>query len=212
MTNLPSSASVFRVARCGLVLAAAALALAACSSNGSPPSSTGAGAESSPADAALGSFAGVTFHGSIYVRSQNSHGPKAWQMTKTFVQKVPGIHSCADAAKTGDWTHSAVFRVPTATSPVPEDSIELTGLRGPGTYQPHVMRRDKSDFIVMPGKSARSGKYIISSSVKGLKPGKEEMFLNPDGSGQLVYSEAHLNGKASGAAVAGLISWTCTTA
>ena len=64
MTNLPSSASVFQVARGGLVLAAAALALAACSSNGSPPSSTGAGAESSPADAALGSFAGVTFHGS----------------------------------------------------------------------------------------------------------------------------------------------------
>jgi hypothetical protein len=212
MTNLPSSAPVFRVARGGLAFAAAALALAACSSNSTPPSGAGAGAASSPVNVALGPYAGITFHGSIYVSSQNSHGPKAWRTTKTFVQKVSGIRNCADAAKTGDGTQSGVFRVPTGTAPVPEDNIELTGLRGPGTYPPPLMQKDKSDFIVMPGKSATSGTYVISSSVKGLKPGKEVMFLNPNGSGQLVYSEAHLNGKASGAAVAGLISWSCTTA
>jgi hypothetical protein len=210
MTNLPSSASVFRVARGGLPLAAAALALAACSSNASPPSGTGgAGAASSPVNVALGPYAGITFHGSIYVSSQNSHGPKAWRITKPFVQKVPGIRNCADAAKTGDGPQSGVFRVPTGTSPVPEDNIEVTGLRGPGTYPPPVMQRDKSDFIVVPAKSGNQ-RYFISSSVKGLTVGKEVMFLQPNASGQLVYSEAHLGGKKNGAAVAGLISWSCS--
>jgi hypothetical protein len=41
--------------------------------------------------------------------------------------------------------------------------------------------------------------------------GKEVLFLNSNGSGQLVYSEAHLDGKASSPAVAGLISWSCTS-
>jgi hypothetical protein len=41
--------------------------------------------------------------------------------------------------------------------------------------------------------------------------GKEALLLYGNGSGQLVYSQAHLDGKVGGPTVAGLITWSCTS-
>jgi len=41
--------------------------------------------------------------------------------------------------------------------------------------------------------------------------GKEVLFLRKDGSGQLDYTGAHLNGRAADPAVSGLILWSCTS-
>lgn len=151
---------------------------------------------------------GATYSGTIYVSSQSNTSANSWHITKPFTERVADVHSCAAAAKAGDG--SGVFQVPSPKAPLPEDDILVDGFHGPGTYTPNIMKHDKSDTIMMPGKSGLE-QYVITTSTHGLTSGKEVLFLNSNGSGQLVYSEAHLDGKASGPAVAGLISWGCTS-
>lgn len=193
------------VLRGGLAVPVLALALAACGSSGgqppaSAPSSSGSGA---------GPAAGATFHGTIYVSGQVNNEPTTWHMTKAFTDRDPTVANCAAAARAG--MADGVFRVPSPPAPLPQDNIEVTGFRGPGTYPPQVMKHDKSDSILL-GRNlgTQGGTYVITTSARGAAQGKEVLFVNKDGSGQLVYSEAHLNGKAASPAVAGLISWSCT--
>jgi hypothetical protein len=193
----------------GAAVAGSALALAAAACGGSsgnhpagpsrPPMSTG-----SEQGAA---YKGATYKGTIYVSSQVFDKPNSWHVTKTFTEQIKNVGDCAAAAK-GDG--SGVFQVPSPKAPLPEDSIKVKGFHGPGTYPPSALKRDKLDTILVPGKSGLK-QYDITASGRGRKPGKEALFLNPNGSGQLVYSEAHLNGMAAGPAVAGMISWTCTS-
>jgi hypothetical protein len=187
--------------RSGIALSALALAVTACGSSGGGNQPAGSSTGSVNSDQARA----TTYRGEIYVSSQNDTGPAAWHVTKTFTDHVKGSASCADAAKGG-----GVFQVPSGKAPVPEDDILIARFHGPGTYPPDVLKRDKLDTILMPGKSGIA-QYDITTSAHGLKPGKEVLFLNKNGSGELVYSEAHLDGKASSPAVAGLISWTCSS-
>ena len=191
-----------RLAVPGLALAFAAAALSGCGSaapttSASPPPSTGPGA-------------GATFHGTMYVSSQVHNKPTTWHMTKTFTERVPTVQNCTEAAKSGMAT--GVFQVPSPAAPLPEANIAIHGFRGPGTYPPQALKHDKSDTISL-GQTAgvQSGTYIINKAAHGVTPGKEVLFLNKDGSGELVYSQAHLNGKAASPALAGLISWSCTS-
>lgn len=181
-----------------------ALALAACGSAGGHPVATPS------STSRLGSPAGVTFHGTIYVSGLVHNKPTAWHVTKTFTDRVLTVRTCAEAATSG--MAAGTFRVPSPQAPLPEANIEVTSFRGPGMYPPQVMKHDKSDSISL-GHAAgiQRGTYQITTSAPGAAPGKEVLFLNKDGSGQLVYSEAHLNGKAGGPAVAGLISWSCSS-
>jgi hypothetical protein len=193
--------------RGGLAISAVALAAAACSSSGGAPTagsvSTGAGS---------GPVLGATFHGTIYVSGQVHNKPTTWHETKTFTYRDASVRNCAAAAKSGDTTDDGVFEVPTPQAPLPQDNIEITGFHGPGTYPPNVLKRDKGDTIFLTQASGtKPGKYVITTSAHGVTAGKEVLFLNSNGSGQLVYSEAHLDGKASSPAVAGLISWSCTS-
>lgn len=188
------------------VLAAPALALvlAACGSAGGQPGTTPSGSTvTRPAP-------GVTFHGTIYVSGLVHNKPTMWHVTKAFTDRVPTVRSCADAATSG--MAAGTFRVPSPQAPLPEANIEVTAFRGPGTYPPRVMKHDKSDSISL-GHTAgmRSGTYLITTTAPGAAQGEEVLFVNKDGSGQLVYSEAHLDGKAGGPAVAGLISWSCSS-
>jgi hypothetical protein len=188
-----------------LAIAALMLGVAACSSAGSPPTS---GTTSPPLTD--GPLDGATLHGEIYISGQMHNKPTTWHETKMFTETVPTVSDCADFAKSG--MSDGIFRVPSPDAPLPEANIEVAGFRGPGTYPPAVMKRDKSDSIVVGQDSGtQSGRYVITAPARGITQGKEVLFLNPNGSGQLVYSEAHLNGKASEPAVAGLISWTCTS-
>jgi hypothetical protein len=188
------------------VLAAPALALvlAACSSVGGQPLATHSSAP------VVGPVAGVTFHGTIYVSGQVGNKPTTWHVTKTFTDVVRTVRTCAEAARSG--MAAGIFRVPSPQPPLPRANIEVTGFRGPGTYPPQVMKHDKSDSIFL-GENAgmQSGSYLITTSAQGAAQGKEVLFLNKDGSGQLVYSQAHLDGKAGRPAVAGLISWSCSS-
>jgi hypothetical protein len=187
-----------------LALAALTLGLAACSSAGKPAAGT-----SSPA-AAPGPPLGATLHGEIYISGQVHNRPTTWNETKTFTETIAGVRNCAAFARSG--VPDGIFRVPSPDAPLPVADIEVAGFRGPGTYPPAVMKRDKSDSILLGADSGtQSGRYVITASAHGITPGREVLFLNPNGSGQLVYSAAHLNGEASEPAVAGLISWTCTS-
>lgn len=180
-----------------------ALGLAACASSGGQPAAT------SSSHTVTGPADGATFHGTIYVSGQVNNKPTPWHLTKTFTERIPTARNCAAVAASGMAT--GVFRVPSPAAPLPQANIEVTGFRGPGTYPPQVMKHDKSDSIFL-GQSAgmQSGTYVITTDSRGAAAGKEVLFLNKDGSGQLVYSEAHLNGKAGSPAVAGLISWSCS--
>jgi hypothetical protein len=187
--------------RAGIAVSALALAVTACgSSGGNHPTGSGSGS------AAAGDAHGPVYKGEIYVSSQNDRGPAAWHVIKTFTERLTGASTCADAAKGG----SGVFQVPSGKAPEPEDDILVDGFHGPGTYSPDALKRDKLDTILVPGKTGLD-RYDITTSAHGLKPGREVLFLNRNGSGELVYSEAHLDGKPSSPAVAGLISWTCTS-
>ena len=180
------------------------LAAVACSSAASPPAAT---STSTPVS---GPVAGATFHGTIYVSGQVNNKPTRWHVTKTFTDRMPTVRNCAEAAKSG--MAAGIFRVPSPQAPLPQDNIEVAGFRGPGTYTPQVMKRDKSDSIFLgQDLGTQGGTYVITKSAHGITPGKEVLFLSPNGSGQLVYSEAHLDGKAASPAVAGLISWSCTS-
>lgn len=192
------------VARAGLAISVLALGIAACSSAGSPPSG------GSTSGTASGPMDGATIHGTIYISGQVDNKPTTWNETKAFTETVRTVRNCAALAKSG--MAGGIFQVPSPQAPLPQADIEVTDFRGPGTYPPQVMKRDKSDSIMVAQDSGtESGRYVITASAHGVTPGKEVLFLNSNGSGQLVYSEAHLNGKATGPAVAGLISWSCTS-
>jgi hypothetical protein len=192
------------VARAGLAISALALGIAACSSAGSPPAGgVTDGTGSGPMD-------GATIHGTIYISGQVDNKPTTWHETKAFTETVRTVRNCAALAKSG--MTDGIFQVPSPQAPLPQADIEVTGFRGPGTYPPKVMKRGKSDSIMVDQDSGtQSGRYVITASAHGVTPGKEVLFLNANGSGQLVYSEAHLNGKAAEPAVAGLIAWSCTS-
>jgi hypothetical protein len=185
----------------GAALCVLALATACGSSGGGHPTGSGSGT------ASTSQALGAVYKGTIYISSQIATGRSAWHITKSFTEKVANVRDCADAAKADG---ADVFQVPSGKSPTPEDDIMVQGFHGPGTYTPDVMKRDKLDTIMIPGKTGLE-RYDITTSVRGLKAGKEVLFLNSNGSGQLAYSEAHLDGKASGPAVAGLITWTCSS-
>lgn len=201
-TDSPSLARLPRRGR--MAVPVVALALAACgSSAGQPPKAASSQSVTGPGDGAI-------FHGLIYVSGLVHNKPTTWHVTKTFTERVPDVPNCAAAAESG--MAAGIFRVPSPASPLPEANIEVAGFRGPGTYPPQVMKHDKSDTILL-GESAgmQSGTYIITTSAHGAAQGKEVLFVKKDGSGQLDYSEAHLNGRASSPAVAGIISWSCTS-
>ncbi len=84
----------------------------------------------------------------------------------------------------------------------------MAGFHGPGTYTPTMLSHDRQDSILLTGKSGIS-QYLLTSPVAGRTPGKEVLFLHNDGSGQLVYSGAHLDGQVGNPAVAGEVQWTC---
>ena len=202
--SLARAARRGRLAVPGLVLALAAGALAACSSAGTG----GTGAATPPANPGPGD--GATFHGTIYVSGQVHNKPTTWHLTKTFTERVPTVQNCTEVAKSG--MSAGIFRVPSPTAPLPEANIEIAGFRGPGTYPPPALKHDKADTIRLGQNGGmQSGTYIINKPAHGVAQGKEVLFLNKDGSGELVYSQAHLNGKAASPAVAGLISWSCTS-
>lgn len=177
-----------------LAVTALALSLAACGS-GSPPHQARA--------ASSGRMLGATFSGTIYVSSQSS------RVTKAFTEHVANVANCAAAAAKGDV--GSAFRIPSPSLPDPQANIEVTGFHGPGTYPPAALAKDDADMILLPGKSGTS-KYVITPALARhtrRTRGKEVLFLSKDGSGQLDYSQAHLNGQASKPAVAGLIQWSC---
>jgi hypothetical protein len=176
----------------GAALAASALvlSLAACSSSASPH------VASSPPRPMLG----ATFSGTIYVSTEST------EVTKAFVDHVANVANCAAAAAKGDF--GSAFKVPSPSLPEPEANVEVTGFHGPGTYPPAVLAKDSSDTILLPGKAGTS-QYVLTSSQANHSQGKEVLFLAKNGSGQLVYSDAHLDGNASSPAVAGLIQWSC---
>jgi hypothetical protein len=188
--------------RSGIALSALALAVTGCGSSGGGNHPTGSGSGSATA----GQAQGPTYKGMIYVSSQDNLGPAAWHVTKEFTEQLKGVRTCADAARGG----SGIFQVPSGKAPVPEDDILIDRFHGPGTYPAGVLKRDKLDTILVPGKTGLD-QYDITTSAHGLKPGKEVLFLSGNGSGELVYSDAHLDGKASSPAVAGLITWTCSS-
>ncbi len=200
IANLPLITCHIR--RGAIAMSALALAVTACSS------ADGQHAATTPPSAAIGPVDGATYSGTIYVSSQVNGSPQSWHVTKSFTERLADVRNCAAAARTG--TGTGVFQVPSPKAPLPQDNIEVQGFHGPGSYPPQVMRHDKSDFIVMPGKSGVQ-QYDITASARGGEPGKEALFLYGNGSGQLVYSQAHLDGKAGGPTVAGLITWSCTS-
>jgi hypothetical protein len=177
-----------------LAVPALALALTACAGSGAKSPDA---ASSSPA----GPMLGATFKGTIYVSTPTSH------LTRAFTDRVTDVRNCADAAKTG-W--DGTFRVPSPQAPLPQAEIEISGFHGPGTYTPTMLQHDKADMILLTSKSGTS-EYDITTAVARRTPGKEVLFLSKNGSGQLVYSGAHLNGDAGGPEVAGLIQWNCTS-
>ena len=198
----PSLARAAR--RCGLAIPVLALALAACGSSGGQP----AGAPSPPP--AVGPSDGATFHGTIYVSGLVHNRPTTWHVLKSFTQRVATVQNCAAAAKYG--MAAGMFRVPSPAAPLPVANIEVTGFRGPGSYPPPLLKRDKSDTISLGQTTGmKSGTYVITTSARGAPQGKEALVVYKDGSGQLDYSEAHLKGSTSSPALAGVILWKCTS-
>lgn len=204
MTKPDRSSSARNALRAGLALLGLALAVTACSSSGSTRPDSGPSAQP-----VVGTADGATFHGTVYVSSQANGQPSSWHIIKTFVDRVADVANCATVARKGDLPDGD-FQVPSAQAPDPTDSIIVTGFRGPGTYPPATMKRDKSDTIFVTGKTGEQ-EYDITTSAKGATPGKEVLFLDANGAGEIVYSEAHLDGSPKKPAVAGLISWSCTS-
>lgn len=185
--------------RAGAALASAAavaVSLAACSSSPGHPA-----AANSTTSTPAGPMLGATFKGTIYVSTPTSHE------TKPFTYRVADVQNCAAAAKTG-W--NGTFKVPSPQAPDPQAEIEVAGFHGPGTYTPTMLSRDKADTILLTSKAGTS-QYDITTPTAHRTPGKEVLFLAKNGSGQLVYSGAHLDGVASSPTVAGLIQWSCSS-
>jgi hypothetical protein len=181
--------------------AAAALGLAvllgACSS--SPTARPGSSSPSSSAP--QGS---ATFHAKLQVTG-------SVLLTKTYTDKV-SHNSCSYAAAHGD-APGGRFEVPTPGAGVtPRIHIQLASFHGAGTYPPSKMKADKSDSIWLSVKGVTNDYEINTNPTPtGQVSGKEVLFLYKNGSGYLVFSEAHQLGKASSPKIAGLINWTCTS-
>ena len=176
-----------------IAVSAAVLSVAACSCGSSPRAAVNSAASQRQ-------MSGATFSGVIYVSTQST------QVTKAFVDHVANVASCAAAARQGDF--GTMFKVPSPSLPDPQADIEVSSFHGPGTYPPAALAKDAADTISMTGKSG-TDQYVITSSRTSHSRGKEILFLSGDGSGQLVYSDAHLNGQASDPVAAGLIQWSC---
>jgi hypothetical protein len=195
-----------RFLRFGVFGAALAIALAACSATAAPRKSPG---PSVSTGAVNGPFTGATFEGEIYVSAQESHNlPTKWHIAKFFTDHVADVRNCATAAQSGD-APNGVFQVPSPKAPGPQAEIELSAFHGPGTYTPSIMEHDKSDMILVSQKAGEQ-RYKITTSAHGTSPGREVLFLKADGSGELVYSNAHLDGMASSPAISGVILWNCS--
>lgn len=188
-------AAVSTLAMSALTLSALALSVAACTGSGTPKAAT---SRTTPARPVLG----ATFRGTIYVSTATSH------FIKTFTERVTNVANCATAARTGD--ARGTFRVPSPASPDLQVNIQVAAFHGPGTYTPRMLKHDRGDSIVLTGKAGTS-QYVITSATASATHAKEVLFLQKDGSGQLVYSGAHLDGRARKPAVAGLIEWSCTS-
>ncbi len=178
-----------------LGVAAVALVLTSCSGSGTRGAATLRAPSARP-------LLGATFRGTIYVSTAKSH------FTRAFTERVADVANCAAAARTGDG--HGTFRVPSPAAPDPQADIEIASFHGPGTYTPTMLRRDRADSILLTGK-AGTRHYVITSATARNARGKEMLFLQKDGSGQLDYSGAHLNGRAHDPTVAGLIQWNCTS-
>lgn len=190
------------------------LALGACSSSGSTSPSTGTGispasqASASPIGQASPSSgsAGVMFHGKIQVTG-------AAKFAASFTDKDTAVKSCADVATKGD-EPGGTFMVPSPyITQNPLIEVKLAKFHGAGTYPPAEMQSDTSDSIWLKTGGATSDYEITShpaASIPGQTTGKEVLFLDKNGSGELAFSEAHKLGKKTNPAIAGLISWTCS--
>ena len=95
----------------------------------------------------------------------------------------------------------------------PQIVIRLAHFHGAGTYPPTEMQVDKADSISLKS-GGHTDEYVLTShpakSVPGQTTGKEVLFLLKNGSGELAFSEAHMLGRKSNPAIAGLITWTCS--
>jgi len=202
MIKLDRSSSARQALGAGVAVLGLTLAAAACSSSGGNKPAAGPSAQP-----VAGTLDGATFHGTIYVSSQVNGQPSSWHVIKTFVDRIADVRDCAAIAQHGDLPNGH-FLVPSPQAPDPTDSIIVTSFHGPGTYPPAQLKTDKSDSIFVPGKTGVQ-QYVITTSAKSATPGKEVLFLDANGSGEIVYSQAHLDGDAKKAAVAGLISWSC---
>ncbi|MGD0376137.1 MAG: hypothetical protein ABSB01_16300 [Streptosporangiaceae bacterium] len=189
------------------------LALGACSSSGStssdpgsspttPTSASPTGQTMPPSDSA-----GVVFHGKVQLTG-------ASKFTATFTEKDTAVKSCADVAAKGD-APGGTFTVPSPyVTQNPLINVKLARFHGAGTYPPTEMQSDTSDSIWLKTSGATSDYEITShpaTSIPGQTAGKEVLFLEKDGSGELAFSEAHKLGQKSSPAIDGLISWTCST-
>jgi hypothetical protein len=188
-------AALTTVAKSALVMSALALTVAACTGSGTPKAATSRTTPARPVP-------GATFRGTIYVSTATSH------FIRTFTERVANVANCAAAARTGE--PRGTFRVPSPTSADLEVNIQVAAFHGPGTYTPRMLKHDLGDSILLTGK-AGTGQYVLTSATASATHGKEALFLQKDGSGQLVYSGAHLDGRARKPALAGLIEWSCTS-
>jgi hypothetical protein len=147
---------------------------------------------------------GAVFRGTMYVTG--AAGRRA-RLVRTFTDRVADVSSCAAAARTGD-APGGKFLVPSPGGRAPAVDIDVAGFHGPGTYSAVALRRDQSDVIELPSAAGES-EYVINSRTADAA-GKEVLYLYRDGSGELAYADAHLDGKAANPAIAGLIEWTCS--
>lgn len=189
-------------ARAGAV-AALALGLAAC---GGSSGSGASGGPATPAPAGAtspGQAAHVVFHGTIQVTG-------AVKTTTKWTQQSTAA-SCAASAAHGDQAGGG-YKIPSpAAHGGPVIDIVVTGFHGAATYPPAAMKKDHADSVKLKS-GGHAGTYLLTApSVKaGHTVGKEVLFLNKDGSGQLAFSQAHKSGLKSAPQIAGVITWKCT--
>jgi len=148
----------------------------------------------------------VIFRGTLLVTG-------AIVLKKNYTQRMPAVSSCAAAAAHGD-TPGGGFRLPSPHSGVsPRIDVLVNHIHGAGTYTPNQLALDSADSIWLTFHGA-SRDFEISShpAAPGKVMGKEVLYLNTDGSGQLPFSGAHEFGQKSGPQIAGEISWTCSAA
>lgn len=188
--------------------------LGACSSSGSPASGAPASSPSTPSPSSPGQTepsvfaAGVIFHGKIQVTG-------ALKLATKFTEKVTAVTSCTDVPTKGD-APGRTFRVPSAyAGQYPQIDIQVARFHGAGTYPPSQLQGDKSDTISLKVGGV-TNEYEITFHPAAPNPaqamGKEVLFLDKNGAGELAFSEAHQLGQKSRPAIAGLITWTCTPA